>query len=314
MQKENIKNRSYMAVYIIIVTFNGKKWISSCFESIRKSTIYLKTIVIDNASTDGTPDIIKKIYPEFDLIISPKNLGFGQANNIGIRKAYYSGADYVFLLNQDAWIEPTTIEKLLYAHKKQSDFDLISPVHLNSKGDALDYWFSIYSSPDNCKNLFSDIVVGNDIDKIYDTSFVNAAGWLLTRNCISTIGGFSPTFFHYGEDNNYIDRMHYFGLKIGIYPKCFIFHDRADRAIITDFWDNINYKNVISLKLSNPNIKFLFFLELFIQVRHMLLLLVRLRISEFKRTLSRIRSLLQINLSNIKKNKEASKNVGLTFI
>ena len=71
-----------------------------------------------------------------------KNIGFGKANNIGISLAMKKGADYVFLLNQDAWVEDKTLEKLINIHRKQPKFGIVSPMHLNGKGDELDYNFS----------------------------------------------------------------------------------------------------------------------------------------------------------------------------
>src|SRR5690606_31512456 len=60
--------------------------------------------------------------------------------------------------------------------------------------------------------------------------FVNAAGWLLSRNILENIGGFDPIFFHYGEDDNYCQRAQYHGFKIGIVPNAFLLHDREDRT------------------------------------------------------------------------------------
>ena len=91
-----------MKVFVIIVTYKGKRWYDRCFGSLRQSTIPLQTIVVDNASNDGTVDYIRENYPEIYLIESKENLGFGKGNNLGLRYALDHGCDYVFLLNQDA--------------------------------------------------------------------------------------------------------------------------------------------------------------------------------------------------------------------
>lgn len=101
-------------VYIIIVTFNGMQWLSKCLES----TIPYPVIIVDNDSTDGTVDYIKKHYSEVKLFVNKENLGFGQANNIGISYALQHGAGYVFLLNQDAYLQKSAIGKLIETHKK----------------------------------------------------------------------------------------------------------------------------------------------------------------------------------------------------
>ena len=81
-------------VHIIIVTYNAMKWAEKCFTSLRQSSILLKCIVVDNGSTDGTQEYIRKNFSEVELIISEDNLGFGKANNIGIARAYQQGADF----------------------------------------------------------------------------------------------------------------------------------------------------------------------------------------------------------------------------
>lgn len=217
-------------VSIIIPAFNRAELIKDTLRSVEAQTLTnWECLVVDDGSTDGTPQIIKEQFTEVEIIQLETNMGFGAANNIGIKKAYHYGADYVFLLNQDAWLEISTIEKIISAHKKQPEYDIVSPVHLNAKGTALDYGFSCYISPENCKGLYSDVFVRNNIDRIYDTTFVNAAGWLLTLNCITKIGGFNPSFYQYAEDSNYLQRVQYFGLKFGVYPNCCIFHDREYR-------------------------------------------------------------------------------------
>ena len=102
-------------IYTIIVTYNGMRWVDACFGSLRGSTVPLHTVVVDNGSTDGTPQRIAERFPEVHLIRSDENLGFGRGNNAGIRYALGQGATHFFLLNQDAWIYPDTVERLLGA-------------------------------------------------------------------------------------------------------------------------------------------------------------------------------------------------------
>ena len=108
-------------VFVIVVSYKGHRWYERCFSSLRESTIPIKTIVIDNASNDGTVEYIKSHFPEILLIESNENLGFGKANNRGLRYALDNGCDYVFLLNQDAWIEPDTLERLLDIHSRHPE-------------------------------------------------------------------------------------------------------------------------------------------------------------------------------------------------
>lgn len=92
-------------VLAIIVSYNFVGWMKRCLGSLRCSELPVDVVVIDNFSTDDTVQMIKKNYPEVRLICSNENLGFGRANNIGLRIALEENYDAAFLLNQDAWVE-----------------------------------------------------------------------------------------------------------------------------------------------------------------------------------------------------------------
>lgn len=241
--------------YVIIVIYNGMRnnWIQKCFDSIINSTIPVKIIAIDNNSSDNSVVFIKENYPEVYLIENKENKGFGGANNQGLKYALENGAEYFFLLNQDAWVDSNTIENLVKISEVDSDFGVVSPIHLNGKGDALDYNFSNYIVPSSCKELYSDFVLNQTKPKIYESGFICAAAWLLTKKCVEKVGGFSPTFFHYAEDDNYIHRLKYKGLKIGVYPKVFIYHDREGRDNSIYFNPSISNERKLLLEFSNPN-------------------------------------------------------------
>jgi len=244
-----------MKVISIIITYNGSKWVEKCFGSLVKSTHPLKIIAVDNASDDGTPEIIHTKYPEVEVINSEQNLGFGKANNIGLRKALEERADYAFLLNQDAWIEPDTIMKLISVHRNNTNFGILSPLHMSGDQINLDNNFSSYINGYSCPGLISDYIFKREIKKVYDIDFVNAAIWLISRECIEKVGGFDPLFVHYSEDDDYINRVKLHGLKVGICPGAIGYHDRPQNARRTINWtaERIFCSNLAKLK--DPNLK-----------------------------------------------------------
>lgn len=216
-------------VAVIVVTYNGSKWVNRCFGSLRDPEFPVKVIAVDNGSSDGTPEQISEAFGEVQLVRTQKNLGFGQANNLGIRLALAGGADYVFLLNQDAWVEKGTLSKLVETAEKHPDYGIVSPVHLTGPGDKPDRQFLVYSSEEKCPGLISDQLSGRQLREVYSTSFVNAAAWLVSKACLEKTGGFDPVFFMYGEDDDYLNRVFYRGLKVGIVPGIYIHHDREER-------------------------------------------------------------------------------------
>lgn len=218
-------------VYIIVVTYKGHLWYERCFTSLRNSEYPVQTIAIDNASNDGTVEYIREHFPEIHLIESKENLGFGRANNIGMRYALDHGCDYVFLLNQDAWIEPNTIGELIRIAEKHPKYGILGPVQVNKeKTKVLNGVIQFLINPDNVNHkLFSDLILGSTAE-VYPVAEINAAAWLLPRKTLETVGGFDPIFLHYGEDWNYLSRVLYHGLKVGLVPHLQVVHDCSDRV------------------------------------------------------------------------------------
>lgn len=213
-------------VFPIIVTYKGQRWYERCFASLRQSTLALQTIVVDNASGDGTVEYIKENFPEIHIIESKVNLGFGKANNIAMRYALDQGCDYVFLLNQDAWVGPDTLEKLVSIAERHPDYGILGPVQVNAeRTKVLEGVIRFLVNPDNVNlDMFSDLVMGT-VDEVYPVAEINAAAWLLPRKTLETVGGFDPIFLHYGEDWNYLSRVLYHKMKVGLTPHIQVVHD-----------------------------------------------------------------------------------------
>lgn len=212
-----------------MVTYNGAKWIQKCLLSLRQSSYPVSVVVIDNASQDDTIATIRKDFSEVLLLIEKTNLGFGQANNKGISIALQQGADYIFLLNQDAYVEENTIDTLVATEFENGGYGVLSPLHVNGAGHNLDRGFRNCISKDVSVQTLSDIENGKSQKGIFAVSFINAAAWLVSKRALMEVGGFNPLLFHYGEDMEYCLRLRYHQLKVGFASSCRIIHDRDDR-------------------------------------------------------------------------------------
>ena len=212
-----------MKVLVIIVSYNFEPWLERCLGSLRHSFYPVDTVVIDNGSTDQTIQRIRKDYPEIRLLPQNKNLGFGRANNIGMQIALTEGYDFVFLLNQDAWIDSNTIGKLVELSQSHPQYGILSPVHLTGKGDKPDPGFGYYAQIQQLDQL-SD-------KNILPIPFANAALWMIPVSVLKKVGGFSPLFYHYGEDKDFVNRLTYHDYQVGYSPRVFGNHDREYRPL-----------------------------------------------------------------------------------
>lgn len=217
-------SRKNHKIYAVIVTWNAMRhsWIDRCLRSLRASTVAVTPVVVDNCSTDGTRRHVPSAYPDAVWLPQGTNLGFGQANNVGLRYAMEHGADHVLLLNQDAAVLPGTIALLLGQSDGRS---LMSPVHMNGDGTALDANFG-----KNTVVMQEGKPVGvagvRHLPGRFETGEICAACWLMPASMLREIGGFNPLFFQYGEDNNYYDRMSFHGIRTFLVPAAEMWHDR----------------------------------------------------------------------------------------
>jgi len=252
-----MKNR----VLVIIVTYNGMKWIDRCFGGLKESTEPLDVFVVDNGSTDGTVQRIREICKEWfkettnegggwwlvDLVESKENLGFGKANNLGLKYAVENGYDYVYLLNQDAWIQPDTISTLISAFEKHPEYGVLSPVQKTASLERMDPNFEA-----KCAKYLPDLkTTFPGRAELYTVPFVMAAHWMISATCLNKVGGFSPAFAHYGEDINYLDRCRYNKLQCGVDINTVGIHDREVRENPKDRKMRLKLVTAIA-KVSNP--------------------------------------------------------------
>lgn len=216
-------------ILVIVVIYNGMKWLQACLGSLTNSTVDVNVLLIDNGSTDGSPEYIKANFPDFKLLESGVNLGFGRANNIGLEAALQQNCDYVFLLNQDAYLLPDTLERLIKLQMANPGFGILSPLQMNGKGTSLDDNFSQNVTPYQIP--IGTVNQPSTGKELYEVHFVMAAMWLMSAECIKRVGLFDGVFTHYGEDNDYLNRVRYHGLKVGVATNCFGFHDREARQV-----------------------------------------------------------------------------------
>ena len=229
------------------------QWIDKCLSSVFNSDLSLEVVVVDNNSTDGTAHFIMKNYPRVYVIDQGENLGFGRANNIGIKYALDQKADFVYLLNQDAYLQKDTLSRLIKVSKANQMYGILSPMQYNGDGSKLDTHFK--NNLPKAYNASEDVV---------QTDFVMAAHWLITQKCIKKVGLFDPIFEHYGEDNDYINRTVFHDFKVGICPKVIAYHDRVDRKLSRLRALDIFYRSKLAL-LTNINLSFFKATTIFIQ-------------------------------------------------
>ena len=203
-----------LKIATVIVTYNAKELIERCVRSLYQSSVKTAIVVVDNNSSDGTAQIVQNNFPEVKLIQSRVNLGFGKANNIGINWALAYQADFVFLLNQDAWLEEDALSELSAVAAANPKYGILSPLHLQYDRQSLHQGFQHY-----VKMFAPALLQGQaELSTVCEVNFVPAALWMMNSTAIKKVGGFDPIYFMYGEDDDLAARFRATGFKVGVVP------------------------------------------------------------------------------------------------
>ncbi len=212
-------------VSIIIVVWNAKRYVLECLESLREHgvTICTEVIVVDNASTDGTPDLIAQRFPQFTLIRNPENYGFARANNIGIAA---SSGDYLCLVNSDVKFTRDCISPMLQYLGENPEVALLGPRMLGPNGEVrrstmrFPTLWNTFCRAIGLDTLFPHsrrfgglLMSDFDHNQTAPVEVLNGWFWLVRRTAIARVGLLDPIFFMYGEDVDWCYRFHHAGEK-----------------------------------------------------------------------------------------------------
>lgn len=235
-------------VLVIVVTYNGRQWLDRCLGSVPS---WADVFVVDNDSTDGSADDVAARFPQAHLLRSAENLGFSKANNLGFKYALERGYDYVYLMNQDAWLAPGALEALVAAAEAHPDYAVLSPLQYQDGYKAFDSQFA---------KLYHGSVEGmgsqtaSEPDEVVEVKRVMAAHWLVPVGALKTVGLFEEELFPlYGQDDDWCNRVRHHKLRVGVVPAAKAVHDRAQRQEARQKVIRRNYYIGSLVRLCDPN-------------------------------------------------------------
>jgi GT2 family glycosyltransferase len=209
-------------VSIVVLNYNGAEWLPKCFDSIKTQTIIdrLETILVDNNSSDGSVELARQFLADFPMaciVQNSENLWFCAGNNSGARVAK---GRYVLFLNNDTWLEPDCMERLI-EEVQATGAGAATPLVLNYHDDSYQdlgfFGFDLFGlpSPSFPQTETREILVAG------------GCSLLIERELFDQLGMFDPEYFIYSDDTDLSWRVWIAGRKVIAIPAARLHHRGA---------------------------------------------------------------------------------------
>jgi GT2 family glycosyltransferase len=220
---------------VVVVTHNGQRHIRQCLESLAQSGTPLSAVtVVDNASADGTDEIVRAGFPKVRLIRSPTNLGYGGGMNLALESL---AAEYVVVMNQDLTSGPGWVDALVDALRQNPSYGLATPMVLLRSNPELVNACGIdihYTGITTCRAYGRP---ARDFIEPHRVPAVSGAAFVVRRELLVRLGGMDPLFFMYLEDADLSLRAALLGMGSLCVPAATVIHDfRATFDSRKIFW------------------------------------------------------------------------------
>lgn len=212
---------------LVVVNYNTASDLRACLASAREKLGDVEVVVVDNGSSDGSPEMVREEFPWVRLVENPGNPGYASACNRGIAA---TREPYVFILNSDVEFQADGLEELLDFLDAHPEVGALGPMVLNSDGTVQMSCRRFPSMLENAVHgLAGDIWPDNPLTRSYqmkdlernepcEVDWVSGAAMLLRREAAERVGGFDEAYFMYVEDVDICWRLREAGYRVFFHP------------------------------------------------------------------------------------------------
>jgi O-antigen biosynthesis protein len=230
-----------MQLSVIIVNYNVRHFLENALNSIIKALhkIESEIIVVDNASDDGSVEMLREKFPDVQLVINPVNLGFAAGNNIALRIAQ---GEYLTLLNPDTVVQEDTFTSLMAYLNNNKNVGVVGCKILNPDGTlqlacrrSFPTPWTAFTKVVGLASLFPDSKLFGQYnltylnpEKSYEVDAVSGSFMFMRKVVYEQVGGLDESYFMYGEDLDWCYRIQKAGWKIYYLPETQIIHYKGE--------------------------------------------------------------------------------------
>lgn len=233
-------------VSVVILNWNGKKFLHACLTSLRKLTYKpVEVILVDNNSSDGSVEFVKKNFSWVKLVVNTRNDGFAKGNNIGFKK---STGKYILFLNNDTIVTPTFLQSMVRQMEHDASIGCMQPQmrmmdHKELQDEAggyLTHFGFLYHYGYKKKYALSPYKLKREVFSI------KGACMIVPRRVFEEIGKFDEDFFIFFEETDVCHRIWLAGYRVIYDPTTYIFH-----MVGGDTGNKYSYQRRIYLTVKN---------------------------------------------------------------
>lgn len=219
---EPVTQNQKPAISVVVLNYNGARWIERCLASIRGQTIFsrLEVIVADNHSTDGSDKLAERLindWPNGKIIQHGANLGYTQGNNLAAAQAT---GEFLFILNNDAWLENDCLEILLRV-TREKNAGASCPLVMNFDDNTFQ---SLGIAGFDLFGLSSTRKQFSDNREIF---MPEGCSWLVEKKLYDAVGGLDPEIFMYSDEYDFAFKLWIAGSKATAVPAARVHHRGA---------------------------------------------------------------------------------------
>ena len=232
-------NEQAVAVSVVVVNYNTAHLLEEMFAALRTAAqgIAIQTIVIDNASKDGSADFIRSRFPDVELIANTTNVGFGRANNQALPLLR---GRYVLLLNTDAFVSPDTLQATVACMEAHPDCGILGVRLVGRDGElqpSCRYFptpWNIFLAGTGLARFFPAVRMIDDMDwdhrSLRECDWVPGCYYLMRREVVEQVGLFDPRYFLYFEEVDHCRATKQAGWKVLYCPDTSVVHIGGESA------------------------------------------------------------------------------------
>lgn len=217
----------YPLTYIIVLTWNGWTDTEECLRSLMPAYgAGFRILLVDNCSSDGTPEKARRAFPEVEVFENKENLGYPGGNNVGIREALARGAEFFLLLNNDTVVDGDFARELLSVAMQDERIGLVtSKIYFFDRPDTI--WFAggrISSWTGRYRHTGYGEIDRGQFDGVEDIGRPCGCSLLVTRRFIEDVGLMNEDLFLYGEEIDWAFRAREKGYRCVLAPRSKVWH------------------------------------------------------------------------------------------